>query len=376
MTLGPCDRARPSAPRASPVSISPASSSVLVRRPPSSPGTSARSSTCLTASSQSVFASSDNSPIVLDTASRCGRRSDAASGDSPPIAAGNPATTRASMPVATVPSADVSVPRTDPYRCDRTSAGSASMSCAMSASWAARWSSAVSNGGSASGRSASSAFSMRPVMSASGPGSAITQLVAADSTVVPYPDATTIATANSGCHWTRQPSLNVPVPEIAIGFPHGMPRIRNRWSNRDFPRSVSLRRSSTRSFASGAIGRRNDLACWRRSASSGTRGASSGTVPSCSPITRSLVTNARTGSAPLHITARADSCTSSRPATGRPRITASVSASLVASMAWALDTGRSCRRSTRATSVNQRATTLSSQEKRCWYQPGDSIPAP
>ena len=69
---------------------------------------------------------------------------------------------------------------------------------------------------------------MRSVMSASGPGSATRELVAAVPTVVPYPDATTIATANSGCHWTRQPSLNVPVPEIAITLPHGIPRMRNR----------------------------------------------------------------------------------------------------------------------------------------------------
>jgi len=53
---------------------------------------------------------------------------------------------------------------------------------------------------------------MRDVMSDRGPRSAIRHAVAADSTVVPNVDATTIATANSGCHWTRHASLKVPVP--------------------------------------------------------------------------------------------------------------------------------------------------------------------
>ena len=68
------------------------------------------------------------------------------------------------------------------------------------------------------------------------------------------------------------------------------------------------------------------------------------------------MTYAATVSSPSHMTALVASVTSARPASGRPRITASVSASRTASMTCADDTGRSRARSTPATRVIHRTT--------------------
>ena len=70
------------------------------------------------------------------------------------------------------------------------------------------------------------------------------------------------------------------------------------------------------------------------------------------------------------------SVTSSNPASCRPRRVASASASRTASITLALETGRSAARSTRATLVSHRVTVRSGWLNRCWYQPGEVIPAP
>ncbi len=61
---------------------------------------------------------------------------------------------------------------------------------------------------------------------------------------------------------------------------------------------------------------------------------------------------------------------------GRSRSTASVSARRVESMTLAGEASRSSERSRRAACVTQRIGALSGEDQRCWYQPGDAIPAP
>ena len=91
-----------------------------------------------------------------------------------------------------------------------------------------------------------------------------------------------------------------------------------------------------------------------RSASSGTVGTRSLTEPRAWPTTRCSVTKPTARSSPSQSTARVASVTSVRPASGRDRRLARVSASRTASMTWALETGRSRSRSARATLVSQR----------------------
>lgn len=81
-------------------------------------------------------------------------------------------------------------------------------------------------------------------------------------------------------------------------------------------------------------------------------------------------------SEPSHITARTASVVSPSPGNGRPRITASVSASRTASMTWAGETIRSSSRNSPATLVIHRSTGRSGALNRWPYQPGESIPAP
>ena len=109
---------------------------------------------------------------------------------------------------------------------------------------------------------------------------------------------------------------------------------------------------------------------------SGTVGTSSGTDPSASPTTSPSSTSRVAASSPSHSTARVASTTSARPASGRPRIVARVSASRTASITCALETGRSCSRSSAATWVIHRVTTWSGAVNRWWYQPGEVMPAP
>ena len=122
---------------------------------------------------------------------------------------------------------------------------------------------------------------------------------------------------------------------------------RSRCSRRDLRGRVRLRRSSSIGLLERVHARAAAVrAVARRSASSGTAGASSGTAPRRSPTTsvaghvarRQL---ARPGTAPTGVA----SVTSASPASGRPRSVASASASRTASMTWADDTGRSCSRS-------------------------------
>ncbi|CAM5528392.1 hypothetical protein SMICM304S_07069 [Streptomyces microflavus] len=83
-------------------------------------------------------------------------------------------------------------------------------------------------------------------------------------------------------------------------------------------------------------------------------------------------------SEPSHITARTASVVSLSPASGRPRIAASVSASRTASMTWAVETNRSSSRSSPATLVIRPLDRPvgGTEEVPGTRQPGESIPAP
>ena len=104
-------------------------------------------------------------------------------------------------------------------------------------------------------------------------------------------------------------------------------------------------------------------------------GTPSGTLPSAWPTTTSRVTSSARSPLPSHRTDQVASPTSSRPGMGRPRSAASASARRAASMTWALEAGRSCSRSERATRVSQRTIGSSGAVNRWWYQPGESTPA-
>ena len=86
-----------------------------------------------------------------------------------------------------------------------------------------------------------------------------------------------------------------------------------------------------------------------------------------SPVSRSL---------PSHRTARADSVTSSRPASGRPRSAASASASRTDSITCEDDAGTPSSRSTAAALASHRSTGCPADVNRWSYQPGDRMPAP
>ena len=74
--------------------------------------------------------------------------------------------------------------------------------------------------------------------------------------------------------------------------------------------------------------------------------------------------------------ARADSVTSSRPASGRPRSAARASASRTASITCAADTPMPSSRSTAAALASHRSMGCPAEENRWSYQPGERIPAP
>lgn len=274
----------------------------------------------------------------------------------------------------------MSVPRTSPYRRERTRAGRAWARWPTSASRAARSARTRITTGKASGSSASRQRSASAVTSASEGAATASDsalAVAAATTVVPHTPASATRTDSSGSQRSRQVSRKVPVLlRDAEGSPHSTPRSRSRCSSLLRSASVSLRRSSSssRSSASGLSRSRR----WSRARSrcNGTAGADSGTSPSTSPTTSRSRTSASGTSEPSHITARTASVVSVSPGSGRPRIAASVSASRTASMTCADDTIRSSSRSSRATLVIQRSTGRSGAANRCPYQPGESMPAP
>ncbi len=201
--------------------------------------------------------------------------------------------------------------------------------------------------------------------------------VAAPSTVVPHTPASATRTESSGSHRSRHVSRNVPVlPRDATGSPQPMPSSRSRCSSLLRAASVSLRRSSSSSRSSASGLRRSRRWSRARSRCSGTAGAASGTSPSTSPTTSLSCTRESGTSEPSHITARTASVVSVSPASGRPRIAASVSASRTASMTWADETSLSSSRSSPATLVIQRSTGRSGAENRWPYHPGEAIPAP
>lgn len=207
--------------------------------------------------------------------------------------------------------------------------------------------------------------------------SACALAVAAASTVVPHTPASATRTDSSGSHRSRHVSRNVPVlPRDTTGSPHPTRSSRSRCSSLLRPASVSLRRSSSNSRSS-ASGLSRSRRCVRsRSRCNGTAGAACGTSPSTSPTTSRSCTSDSGTSEPSHITARTASVVSLSPASGRPRIAASVCASRTASMTWAGETIRSSSRSSPATLVIHRSTGRSAAPNRCPYQPGESTPAP
>ncbi len=360
----------------------PASSSSLVSRPEISGGQRpADASRARVASQRARLGPSPSSPVAAFTASMRSRMARSASSSSEARAVGRPAQIRVIICPATSPSRPGSVPRTSPYLAARTSAGTAAIRWVTSPSSAARSLTAASTSGRASPRSASRhrSTSMARSSSAAAPDARQrARCAAAAATVLPHMLASIRATSSSGRQVSCHVSRNVPMLRVRLscGTPQGTSSSASRCSRWLRARSVGLRRS--RWWSRGAAsGRSRRLRCWsRRSRCSGTIGVAAGTAPSRSPTTRRRWMSSVSRSLPSHSTARAASVTSSRPASGRPRRTASVWASRTDSITCAVDAGMPSSRSTAAALASHRSMGWPFDENRWSYQPGDRMPAP
>ena len=211
----------------------------------------------------------------------------------------------------------------------------------MSISRAACSSRIPSSSGTTSDRPAVSAFSTDPVTCGRESVAPSRAFPAAEATVVPKAAASTTCTDISGSHSSSQTSLKVPLEATRCRLPQVIPRISRRRSSWDLARSRGLRRSRESVLGVAVKAMRRLLAVERRSASRGTMGTPSGTLPSASPMRTSRVAAAARTVLPSHMTDRTASFSSSRPAMGRPRSAARLWASRAASMMWAEETGRS-----------------------------------
>ena len=199
-----------------------------------------------------------------------------------------------------------------------------------------------------------------------------TRAVAASRHRVPQTLATAMSTDSSGRQASDHPSLNVPVPLVRAGAPPVDRRARrSRCSSRDAREVVGLAQVQLERLARAGPSRA--AAAGRSRGGPPPAGRSAPRRGRCPGVRRRRRRGSparRSSSSPWHSTDRVASVTSASPASGRPRIVATASASRTASMTWADDTGRSFSRSRPATLVSHRGTTWSGVREQVVVPPG------